>query len=83
MRRSEGEYVDCLPYSNGYEAMKDVPICTAVTAVDLPSGSYGREAIVLVFHQSLWFDDELENYLINPNQEVRSYECSIGSRLNT
>lgn len=49
--------------------------CTTVTAVDLPSGRYGRETILLVFHQLLWFD-KLENSLINPNQ-VQAYGLSL------
>ena len=52
------------PFLSEYDSLTDVPICTAVTAVDLESG----ETIILEFGQGLWFGDRMDHSLINPNQ---------------
>lgn len=52
------------PFLDAYEAKKDVPICSAATAVDLDTG----ETIILEAGQGLYFEDEMERSSINPNQ---------------
>ena len=47
-----------------YDEQPDIQICTAVTAVDLDNG----ETIILQFGQGLWFGEQMERSLINPNQ---------------
>ena len=60
------------PYLSEYDSLDDIPICTAVTAVELDSG----ETIILEFGQGLWFGDRMEQSLINPNQ-CRSYGIRV------
>ena len=60
-----GEQCDVSPFSNTYNAIKNVPIATAATAWDDPQTG---ETTILIFHQGLWFGDGLTNSLINPNQ---------------
>lgn len=57
--------MDVSPFSNEYDALKDVPIASAATAYDNPDTG---ETIILEFHQGLWFGDRMEHSLINPNQ---------------
>jgi hypothetical protein len=45
--------------------MKDIPIGTAVTAIDL---AHTQETVILVFHEALYFGKRMEESLINPNQ---------------
>ena len=59
------------PFLDSYESKKDVPICSAVTAVDLEDGS-----ILLEAGQGLYFGAEMDRSLINPNQ-VRAYGLSL------
>jgi len=60
-----GQTCDVTPYTDSYEAMKDVPIASAATAWDNPETG---TTIILEFHQGLWFGPKLQNSLINPNQ---------------
>ncbi len=57
--------VSIIPYTPKYEAVHDIPVVTAATAVQLQSSG---ETIILVINQGLWFGDTLDNSLINPNQ---------------
>jgi hypothetical protein len=45
--------------------MMDVPIASAATAWDDPETG---KTMILLFHQGIWFGDQLPNSLINPNQ---------------
>ena len=47
------------PYLSEYDSLNDIPIFTAVTAVELDSG----ETIILEFGQGLWFGERMEHYL--------------------
>jgi hypothetical protein len=53
------------PFTEEYQAMKDVPVVSGTTTwMDQESG----ETIVLWFNQILWYGDKLDHSLINPNQ---------------
>ena len=52
------------PFLDSYDSKTDVPICTVVTAVDLDDG----RTILLEAGQGLYFGDEMDKSLINPNQ---------------
>ena len=60
-----GEACDVTPFSNTYEAMKDIKICGACTAYD---DKRTGETIILEFNQGLWFGNQIPASLINPNQ---------------
>ena len=60
-----GQVCDVSPFSDGYEATKDIPIATCATAwTDDTSGL----TYILVFNQALCFGGDLAYLLINPNQ---------------
>jgi len=59
-------------YSPKNGKRKDVPIVSAYTLYQSRTG----ECIILKFHQSLWFGDELPYSLINPNQ-VRAIGMNV------
>ena len=52
------------PYSEQYEPIRDVPIVTGATAVQLPDGA----TVILVINQGLWMPDNMDHSLLNPNQ---------------
>lgn len=52
------------PFLDSYDSKNDVPICTAVTAVDLDDG----RTILLEAGQGLYFGKEMDRSLLNPNQ---------------
>ena len=60
-----GKTCDVSPFSQAYDATKDVPIVKAVTAYDDPSTG---ETFILVMNQALYFGDQMENSLLCPNQ---------------
>jgi hypothetical protein len=60
------------PFLGEYDALDDVPICSALTAVTLDTG----ETIILRLGQSLDFHTRMDKTLINPNQ-VRSFEILL------
>jgi Reverse transcriptase (RNA-dependent DNA polymerase) len=53
------------PYTSSYAPMTSVPIVTAATAYDNPETG---ETIILVFNESVYLGNVLENTLLNPNQ---------------
>jgi len=57
------------PFSNTYKTLKKIPIVTAATAYNVVVAGV---TFVLVFHQALWFGNDLKNSLICL-QQVRSY----------
>jgi hypothetical protein len=60
-----GRICDVYPYSDAYDAIKDIPIVTGATATqDEQTG----EVFILVIHEGLWYGDRLSHSLINPNQ---------------
>ena len=71
-----GEIVDVRPFSDKYQPMMNIPVCRGVTAVDIKTGVFGRETVLLVFNQALWFGDALKHTLVNPNQ-VRAHGISL------
>jgi hypothetical protein len=56
---------DVSPFTEEYEAMKDVPIVTAATAW---TNDDTGETFILIFHQVLWYGQKMANSLLNPNQ---------------
>ena len=55
---------DVSPFTQDYDAVKDVPVATCATAVTNDSG----KTIILVCHQMLYFGTSLPHSLLNPNQ---------------
>ena len=55
------EVVDVTPFTDRYDALRDVPIAGGATHVQLPDGS----EYILEVHQGLWFGDQLETSLLN------------------
>ena len=58
------EVVNVTPFTDRYTALRDVPIATGATHIQLHDGS----EYVLVVNQGLWFGEELEVSLLNPYQ---------------
>jgi hypothetical protein len=56
---------DVLPFSNEYDALKDIPIVTAATAYDDPETG---DTYILVMHEALYFGDRMATTLLCPNQ---------------
>ena len=52
------------PFLDSYTAKKDVPICSAVTAVDLEDGT----TVLMEAGQGLYFGNKMDQSLLNPNQ---------------
>jgi hypothetical protein len=60
-----GRVCDVYPYSDEYQAVKDVPIVSGATAVqDNETG----EVYILVVNEGLWYGNRLNHSLLNPNQ---------------
>jgi hypothetical protein len=57
--------VSVSPFSDSYEAIKDVPIVTVATAWDDPATG---EVTVLYIHKALYFRDKMSHTLLCPNQ---------------
>jgi hypothetical protein len=69
----DGTTCEVSPFTDEYQAMKDIPVVSAATAwTDDESG----ETIILWFNQILWYGDKLRHSLINPNQ-LRHYGISV------
>jgi hypothetical protein len=60
-----GRECDVSPYTETYEAIKDVPIATGATAWTC---QHFGDTYILVFHGSLWMGEMMDHTLINPNQ---------------
>lgn len=61
------------PFLGEYDEQENIRICTAVTAVTLPSTG---ETIIIRLGQALDFTTKLDKTLLNPNQ-LRSYGLSV------
>jgi hypothetical protein len=57
--------VNVSPFSDSYQAIKDVPIPTVATAWDDPGTG---EVIILYIHEALYFGDRMSHTLLCPNQ---------------
>jgi hypothetical protein len=60
-----GRVADVAGFHPDMEKMKDIPIVTVATAIDL---SHVNETVILVFHEALYFGKRMEESLLNPNQ---------------
>ena len=59
-----GRECDLAPYTNTYDAIKNIPIVTAATTwTSLES----TETYILVFNEGLWMQGKMDHSLINPN----------------
>jgi hypothetical protein len=52
-------------FANSLESIKDVPVVKATLAYDHPVTG---EAILLVINQALYFENQLDHVLLNPNK---------------
>ena len=60
-----GRECDVAPYTETYDAIKNIPIVSAATVwTSLES----TETYILVFNEGLWMQGEMDHSLINPNQ---------------
>jgi hypothetical protein len=69
----DGQTCDVMPYSDTYEAVRDVPVVTAATAW---TNTETGETLILYFPQVLWYGNKMKSSLINPNQ-LRHYGLRI------
>ena len=60
-----GKVCEVLPYSDDYEAIKNIPVVCGTT---LSTDNVDNQEYILVFNESLWMGDSLTHSLINPNQ---------------
>jgi hypothetical protein len=59
-----GRVCDVYPYSQEYDAVKDVPIVRGATAVqDQDTG----ETHIMIINKGLWYGNRMNHSLINPN----------------
>jgi hypothetical protein len=73
MQSFEGQTCDVMPYSDTYEAVRDMPVVTAATAWTCTETG---KTIILYFPQVLWYGKKMKTSLINPNQ-LRHYGLRI------
>ena len=68
-----GKVCEVSPYSDNYEAIKNVPeVCGATLWTD----TVDNQEYILVFNESLWMGDSLTHSLINPNQ-LRAFGTDV------
>ena len=60
-----GKVCEVSPYSEDYEAIKNVPVVCGAT---LWTDTVDNQEYILVFNESLWMGNSLTHSLINPNQ---------------
>lgn len=60
-----GQFADVSGFANSLNTIQDVPIVKAVLAYDHPETG---EVIVLIINQALYFGNQLDEVLLNPNQ---------------
>jgi hypothetical protein len=70
-----GRVCDVYPYSQDYEAIKDIPIVRGATAVQ---DQDTEETYILVINEGLWHGNRMHhsNPLINPNQ-LRHFQINV------
>ena len=68
-----GKRCSVSPFSDQYEARRDVAVVTAATKYTHP---FTGRAYILVLNEGLWFGEEIEHSLLNPNQ-LRAYGCKV------
>ena len=61
------------PYSDDYEAIKNIPVVCSAT---LWTDTVDNQEYVLIFNKSLWMGDSLTHSLINPNQ-LRAFGMDV------
>ena len=60
-----GQVAEVSGFANSLEPLKNVPVVKAAVAIDNPETG---DSAVLVINQALYFGDQLDNVLLNPNQ---------------
>ena len=68
-----GKVCEVSPYSDDYEAIKNVPVVCGAT---LWTDTVDIQEYILVFNESLWMGDSLTHSLINPNQ-LRAFGTEV------
>ena len=68
-----GKVCEVSPYSDDYEAIKNVPVVCGAT---LWTDTVDNQEYILVFNKSLWMGDSLAHSLINPNQ-LRAFGTEV------
>jgi len=63
------QVVEVTGFANSFQPLKDIPIVKAALAYDHPETG---EVIVLILNQALYFGNQLNKILLNPNQ-LRAY----------
>ncbi len=63
------QVVEVTGFANSFQPLRDVPIVKAALAYDHPETG---EIIILILNQALYFGNQLNEILINPNQ-LRAY----------
>lgn len=67
-----GQTCDVSGFHQSFESLRDIPIAQVATAVTLESG----ETVILVINEALYFGNEMNHSLINPNQ-IRSNRIDV------
>jgi hypothetical protein len=60
-----GKVAEVSGFSSSVGVLKEVPIVKAAVAYDHPTTG---ETVILIINQALYFDDNIEHLLLNPNQ---------------
>ena len=68
-----GKECEVSPYSSQYKTVWNIPVVTGATVW---TNAADGMAYLLIFHESLWMGDKLDQTLVNPNQ-LRAYGVSI------
>jgi hypothetical protein len=68
-----GQVAEVSGFANSMQAIRDVPIVKAALAYD---DSDTGETIILIINQGLYFGDQLDEILLNPNQ-IREYGHTV------
>lgn len=68
-----GRTVSVSPFSEEYDAIKDIPIATIATAYECPSSG---QVYILIFNEALYFGHRMTHSLLCPNQ-LRSHGIQV------
>ena len=67
-----GQTCEVSGFHQSFDSLKNVPIAKAATAYTLETG----ETVILVFNEVLFFGNQMDHSLINPNQ-IRAYGIDV------
>jgi hypothetical protein len=69
-----GQTAEVTSFASSLQTLQDIPIVNAAVAYEDPESG---EVIILIINQALYFGEQLDNILLNPNQM-----CSCGNVVN-